>query len=196
LILSNQGIWDALAQGNLLIDPPPEKDQYTTSAVDLRLGSQFLAWDQSKFEQPGVSVHVDLSQHKFHSTAKGYLAPLRTETDGSVIFPPFREQPSHILATTLERVHLKLESLLAARVEGRSSLARLGLTIHLTAPTIHAGFDGHITLEMINFSPFHLRLVPAQTRVCQLILERLESGPVGDIRTEFQGQTSPAGGRA
>jgi deoxycytidine triphosphate deaminase len=125
LILSNQGIWDALAQGNLLIDPPPEKDQYTTSAVDLRLGSQFLAWDQSKFEQPGVSVHVDLSQHKFHATAKGYLAPLRTEPDGSVIFPPFREQPSHILATTLERVHLKLESLLAARVEGRSLAFRL-----------------------------------------------------------------------
>jgi hypothetical protein len=65
-----------------------------------------------------------------------------------------------MLAITRERIHLHRDYKLAARVEGRSSLARIGMIVHLTAPTIHAGFRGPITLEMINFSPFHLRLVP------------------------------------
>ena len=94
---------------------------------------------------------------------------------------------------TRESVHLKPGSKLAARVEGRSSLARLGLVVHLTAPTIHANFNAPITLEMINHGPFYLRLVPGKTRVCQLIFERLETEPAEDIKTEFQHQTSPAG---
>ena len=65
--------------------------------------------------------------------------------------------------------------------------------VHLTAPTIHAGFEGNITLEMVNHSPFHLRLVPDRTRICQLIFERLGELPSGLISTGFQGQTDPAG---
>ena len=68
-----------------------------------------------------------------------------------------------------------------------------GIIVHLTAPPIHAGFDGKITLEMINFSPFYLKLVPNKTRICQLIIERLESDHVGEIKTAFQGQTVPSG---
>ena len=84
-------------------------------------------------------------------------------------------------------------SKLAARVEGRSSLARLGLAVHLTAPTIHAGWDGQIALEMINFGPFTLQFVPNKTRRCQIIFERLQSDPTGGIRITFQGQTKPSG---
>lgn len=97
-------------------------------------------------------------------------------------------------AGSRERVHLKHESKLAARVEGRSSLARLGLMVHLTAPTIHPGFSGRITLEMINHGPFYLRLVPGTTRVCQLIFERLEDAPEGEIATGFQGRDLASGG--
>jgi dCTP deaminase len=98
-----------------------------------------------------------------------------------------------MLAITRERVHLNRNYKLAARVEGRSSLARLGLIVHLTAPTIHAGFNGKITLEMINFGPFYLKMVPNQTPICQLIIEQLESEPTQDIATSFQGQTLPSG---
>jgi dCTP deaminase len=151
--------------------------------------------DQSKFTIPGVTVSLNLAEQRYGATAAGYLKPLSIERDGSFILPPYHESPRPVLAMTRERVHLKPGSRLAARVEGRSSLARIGLMVHLTAPIIHANFNAPITLEMINHGPFLLKLVPGKTRICQLIVERLETEPVGDIRTEFQHQTSPAGKR-
>jgi dCTP deaminase len=67
------------------------------------------------------------------------------------------------------------------------------MIVHLTAPTVHAGWNGHITLEMINFGPFYLKRVPNRTVICQLIVERLESDVAGNISTDFQGQTQPSG---
>jgi dCTP deaminase len=193
MILSNDGIKRALEQGALEIFPDPDVTQYTTSAVDLHLGDEFNVWDAEKLKLPGFKPELDLSTQRFNETAKAFLLPLKKQDDGSVIFPPFREHPWHMLAITRERVHLKRDYKLAARVEGRSSLARLGIIVHLTAPTIHAGFNGRITLEMINFSPFYLKMVPNKTRICQLIVEQLESEPTLEINTAFQGQTSPSG---
>ncbi len=193
MILSNDGIQRALQQGALEISPVPSDTQYTTSAVDLFLGDEFHVWDDKKLKFPGFIPHLDLSEQNFSQTAKAFLVPLNRENDGSVIFPPFREQPWHMLAITRERVHLGRNHKLAARVEGRSSLARIGIVVHLTAPTIHAGFNGKITLEMINFSPFYLKMVPNKTRICQLIVEQLESQPTLEIATTFQGQTLPSG---
>jgi dCTP deaminase len=193
MILSDAGIQEAIKQGQLEISPTPQLDQYTTSAVDLFLADGFHGWDQSKFTIPGVTVSLNLAEQRYGATAAGYLKPLSIERDGSFILPPYHESPRPVLAMTRERVHLKPGSRLAARVEGRSSLARIGLMVHLTAPIIHANFNAPITLEMINHGPFLLKLVPGKTRICQLIVERLETEPVGDIRTEFQHQTSPAG---
>jgi dCTP deaminase len=193
MILSNTGIQQCLAAGEIEIDPRPGADQYTTSAVDLFLGGEFQIWNPDVFQVPGASVVLDLAQQSFLLTAKAYLKSLSPSQDGSVIFPPFREVPAHMLAITRERVDLKKTSRLAARVEGRSSLARLGLLVHLTAPIIHSGFRGVITLEMVNLGPFHLKLVPQKTRICQLVFERLESDPAGEIATAFQGQGKPSG---
>jgi dCTP deaminase len=193
MILSNDGIKKALEKGALEISPEPSELQYTTSAVDLFIGDQFQVWDEEKLKLPGFSAHLDLSLQDFARTSKAYLVPMKKEPDGSVIFPPYRDNPWHMLAITRERIHLHRDYKLAARVEGRSSLARIGMIVHLTAPTIHAGFRGPITLEMINFSPFHLRLVPNKTRVCQLIIELLESQPTLEIATSFQDQTGPSG---
>jgi len=193
MILSDAGIQEAIRQGRLDISPIPQASQYTTSAVDLFLGEGFYGWDESKFSVPGISVTLNLAEQKFGSTAAGYLKPLPLERDGSFLLPPYHQSPRPVLAMTRERVHLKPGSKLAARVEGRSSLARIGLVVHLTAPIIHTNFNAAITLEMINHGPFLLRLVPDKTVICQLIVEQLESEPLGDIRTEFQHQTSPAG---
>jgi len=65
--------------------------------------------------------------------------------------------------------------------------------VHITAPTVHAGWNGRITLEMVNLGPFHLKLVPGKIRICQLIIERLESDPAMNIATDFQDQTKPSG---
>jgi dCTP deaminase len=194
MILSNDGIKKALEQGALEISPTPDETQYTTSAVDLHLSEEFNVWDTAKLNLPGFEPKLDLSIQQFNETKK-LLIPLKKEEDGSVIFPPFNIFPWHMLAITRERVHLHRDYKIAARVEGRSSLARLGVIVHLTAPTIHAGFSGKIALEMINFSPFYLKMVPNKTRICQLIFERLESDPTREINTQFQGQNLPSGER-
>jgi dCTP deaminase len=196
MILSNEGIKRALAAGEIEITPTPASDQYTTSAVDLFLGSQFQGWNERILDVQGARVELDLARQDYQRTARAYLRSLELERDGCFVCPPFRIVPSHVLANTRERIHLKPGSRLAARVEGRSSMARLGLVVHLTAPTIHAGFQGPITLEMINHGPFYLKMVPEKTRICQLIIERLETDPEGAIATQFQDQKDPSGLKA
>jgi deoxycytidine triphosphate deaminase len=110
--------------------------------VDLTLGSQFQGWNSELLKVQGTKIELNLGVQAYQKTAKAFLQPLKTEEDGSFIFPPYSENPMVLLAQTQERVHLKRDSGLAARVEGRSSLARIGLTVHLTAPTIHCGFSG------------------------------------------------------
>jgi dCTP deaminase len=195
MILSDQGIKTALQDGQIQIDPIPRDDQFTTTAVDLILGDQFQTWNHEVLGVPGMRHELDLEKYKYKLTSRAYVRDLELEKDGTFVFPPFRVLPSHVLAKTRERIHLKPNSRLAARVEGRSSLARLGVIVHLTAPTIHAGFNGTITLEMINHGPFYLRMTPGKTRICQLIFERLETEPIGQITTQFQGQQTPSGAR-
>jgi dCTP deaminase len=195
MILSDQGIKTALEQGQIEITPPPSDDFYTTSAVDLTIGDQFQAWNDEILGVRGTRHELDLEEQQYQLTSRAYIRNLPLDRDGKFVFPPFSALPSHILAKTQQKIHLKAGSRLAARVEGRSSLARLGVIVHLTAPTIHAGFNGTITLEMINHGPFWLRMTPGKTRICQLIFERLETEPAGAIATQFQGQTTPSGNK-
>lgn len=173
------------------ITPQPTELRYTSSAVDLTLGSQFQGWDAALLTVQGTKVELDLAVQTYQKTAKAYLTSFKTESDGSFIFPPYSQKPMVLLAQTQETIHLKKNSSLAARVEGRSSLARIGLTVHLTAPTIHCGFQGPITLELINHSFFYLRMVPGSV-ICQLIIERVD-GATGEIKTAFQNQVNPSG---
>ncbi|MFZ0792857.1 MAG: hypothetical protein WAM65_03740 [Candidatus Korobacteraceae bacterium] len=193
MILSNVGIQEAIKKGILEISPEPSDDQYTTSAVDLYLGGGFKCWDWDRLSIAGAKTVLNLAEQSFKATAGAFLLDYPPEKDGSYILPPYAGKVFPVLAMTRERIHLKHESSCAARVEGRSSLARLGLVVHLTAPIIHSGFNAPITLEMVNYGPFHLQLNPGKTRICQLVIEKLESPAFGDIRTEFQNQTSPSG---
>jgi dCTP deaminase len=92
-----------------------------------------------------------------------------------------------ILGWTAERVHLKSIARIAARVEGKSSLARLGLAIHVTAPTIHTGFEGQIQLELINHGPLPIRLRKGMP-ICQLIFEQTLGFPEVGYSGQFSGQ--------
>ena len=195
MILSNEGIKEAIKKGEIEIDPPPTEDQYTTSALDLHVGDDFQCWDESTLRVKGHKHILNLAEHSFKLTADAFLKPADLEKDGSFLFAPYSVHPYHVLAITRETVRLMPNSKIAARVEGRSSLARLGLMVHLTAPTIHTLFPGKITLEMVNHGPFYLQIVPNKTRLCQLIFERLESEPSVEIRTDFAGQTKPSGAK-
>ena len=194
MILSDEGIRSALKTGQITIDPPPSSDRYQTSAIDCLLGDSFKVWDlETLANTTGFKAELDLSQQKFAETVRKFSKDAIRQSDGGVVLPPYRVVPQVMLCQTHEYISLNPESLLAARVEGRSSLARLGVMVHLTAPTIHAGFSGIITLELINHGPFYLRLVPNQTIICQLIFERLETVPEMKISTMFEGQKDPTG---
>ena len=110
-----------------------------------------------------------------------YSQPINISEDGYV----FKSQ-TFLLGWTQEKVQLPHRSRLAARVEGKSSLARLGIGVHVTAPTIHAGFgykkddSGYpgspLQLEMWNVGPLDVKLVEGM-RICQLIFELVDGTP-------------------
>ena len=193
MILSNSEIHRALDEGRLKIDPEPaprfpsEKAEspYQTSSVDLKLGTEISYFDGD------LPVNLDLRQGGFASLfSKVSRRHELTEEQ------PFVLEPGKlVLGRTHERIELPLFSdgrtSLAARVEGRSSYARCGLLVHFTAPTIHAGFVGHITLELCNFGPHKISLFPFST-ICQLILEEVSGAPFRND-SQFHGQSSAGG---
>jgi dCTP deaminase len=194
MILSNVSIHEALDNGWLKIEPPPEprtkidggpKCPYQTSAVDLRLG------DEIAFFKEGIPALIDLRKGDFNAMF-GPLSETRKLTEDQ----PFVLRPQKlVLGKTHEHVTLPLQPQgtpsLAARVEGKSSYARCGLLVHFTAPTIHAEFDGTITLELINLGPLDIALYPKMP-ICQLIIEQVYGVPFSNV-SQFQGQTKPGG---
>ena len=190
MILSDREIQKAIRQRRIIIDPPPTEEQFTTSALDLLLGEEMHALrtpsELATDEPTGVErpLIIDLTRIDMRMLLAKYATPLPREADGSFILPPQK----FVLGITREYVELPRRSKIAARVEGRSTLARLGLVVHLTAPTIHAGFSGQIVLEMYNFGSYPLRLSPGKLAICQLIFERVRRVPKGPVRTRYSGQ--------
>ena len=193
MILSNLSIHDALDRGWLRIDPQPAprrlgegpgKCPYQTSAVDLRLG------DEIAYFKEGIPAQIDLRKGDFNRMF-GPLSETRKLADDQ----PYVLRPSKlVLGRTLERVELPFvegATALAARVEGKSSYARCGLLVHFTAPTVHAGFAGTITLELINLGPLDIALYPNMP-ICQLIVEQVFGVPFRND-SQFQGQSQPGG---
>src|SRR5258708_4137759 len=97
MILSNQGIKRALQDGEIQIDPLPQEDQYTTSALDLFIGSEFLCWGEARFRVPGVKVELSLAEQSFQLTAAAYLRVRPKEQDDTFVFPPYAKESIHIL---------------------------------------------------------------------------------------------------
>lgn len=188
MILSDVDIKKAIKAKKIIITPTPEETQYNTSSLDLRLNGEFKEYNRDLVEKKCVEVIIDYSQLEFIEL-KDYFKDLKKENDGSFIIRP----GAFILAQTLEKITLPIKHRIAARIEGRSSTARLGLVVHLSAPTIHAGFSGKITLEIINHGPCTIKLNPKKDRICQLIFEQILSKPGKANLSQFQGQTSIIG---
>ncbi len=194
MILSNVEIQRAIDEKRLLIDPEPMPRQptgaaneacpYQTSSVDLRLG------DQISYFKEGLPLDINLSRGGF-ARLFGPMSESQTIVDGQ----PFVLRPNRlVLGRTLEKVTLPIIAngqSLAARVEGKSSYARCGLLVHFTAPTIHSGFSGTVTLELINLGPCNIALYPG-TPICQLILETVSGVPFRND-SQFQNQARPGG---
>lgn len=186
MILSNADIQAAMRDGRLLIDPAPPLSHYSTSSVDLRIGHQFWRW---KRQSSGVSLTINCSLASVPDLVR-YSEEVTPDDDGLVTVP----REGFPLGRTLERIELPPEGLLAARVEGRGSPARLGLGVHITAPTIHSGFAGPIVLDFKNHGPHTFQLEAGKTCVCQLIIETISSAPTVELDTVFQNQNGAFGG--
>lgn len=180
MILTDREIKMAIERRSIIIDPSPDESAFASTSVDLTLDPAL-----SEFKSSAIERVVDPSLDTFdHEAALGEL------TERFSINPKdgYPLQPKRlVLAWTAEYIDLRNDVWLAARVEGKSSLARLGLGIHITAPTIHAGFDGRIRLEVINHRAVPIRL-RAGMRICRLVFEQTLGTPDKGYRGRFSGQ--------
>ena len=146
-----------------------------------------MRWKDPVAGYDGV-IDPSADGYSYAVLGKEMLESFPTEIDGSIKLKPRQ----FALGITRERIELPESSRIAARVEGRSSLARIGLGVHVTAPTIHAGFRGTITLEMTNHGPHPIRLRPGMA-ICQLIFEQVFGTPIATMTGAFQDQMTVFG---
>lgn len=180
MILTDREIRISLETKAIEVDPFPSEKAFSSTSLDLTLGRELKV-----FLPPpsGLRIVVD-------PAAPGYSFNRLVDqlTDTVVIDAGFDLEPNRlVLGWTAERVDMKSPARLAARVEGKSSLARLGLVVHMTAPIIHAGFSGKIQLEIVNFGPLPIRLTPLMP-VCQLVFEATMGVPTAGYSGQFAGQ--------
>ena len=156
-ILSDKTIKEYLEEGKIVIDSLKDEQQIQPSSVDMRLGDEFKVFKVIRKPYIDPKDEEDIAEYMESSTVP--------EGEAFIIHPN-----EFALATTQE--YVKVPDDLVARVEGRSSMGRLGVTMHVTAGYVDPGFEGRITLEISNIGAIPVALYPGQ-RVCQLVFETM-----------------------
>ena len=182
MLLSDRDIRAERASGRIGLDPL-DLSMVQPSSVDVRLDRWFRLFDNHKY------AHIDPAEEQAELTRLVEVAPDE----------PFILHPGEfVLGSTYELVTLPDD--LAARLEGKSSLGRLGLMTHSTAGFIDPGFSGHVTLELANVATLPVKLWPGM-KIGQLCFFRTSSpvenaygsGPYGN---RYQGQRGPTASRS
>jgi len=184
VVLSDRSIREEISQGRLVIDPL-EDGSIQPSSVDLRLAPVFRVFRVGILPRP----YLDVGQ-----PMEGFTELVEVAED-----EPFVIQPGEfVLAATLETITLPDD--IVARVDGKSSLGRLGLLIHATAGFVDPGWTGRLTLELSNVAKMPIAVRPGM-RICQISFlrlttaaERLYGSP--ELGSKYQGQTGPTASRA
>ena len=160
MLLSDRDLKKALKIGKIKIKPFPDfSSQLGSCSIDLRLGNTFRVFEYSRHAfidpfQKGTSDEVT-REIKIKNTERFII-----------------QTGDFVLATTIEEVEVPDD--LTGRLEGRSSIGRLGIVIHSTAANIECGFRGHITLELANMGKLPVALYPGM-RICSISFEELSS---------------------
>ena len=183
MLLSDRDLSKEIEAGRLVLDPY-DPALLQPSSIDVRLDRYFRVFDNSKY------THIDPSVRQDELTS---LVEKDNDDEPFVLHPG-----EFVLGSTFERVSLPDD--LAGRLEGKSSLGRLGLLTHSTAGFIDPGFTGHITLELSNVANLPITLWPGM-KIGQLCLFRLSSAaehPYGSAEagSRYQGQRGPTPSRA
>lgn len=180
MILSDREIKLALQRDHIRITPLPPDSAISSTSVDLTLGDEISFWNAPKAGVQPMAVYPHRAEFDAIQLLREHGTTLVLPASGFLLNPS-----AFLLGWTAEQICLPYTSRLAARVEGRSSLARLGVGVHVTAPTIHAGFGftdtpgypgTRIRLEIWNCGPLAVCL-HKQMKVCQLILEEVHGTP-------------------
>jgi len=182
VLLSDRDIKAEISAGRVQMDPYDEA-MIQPSSIDVRLDRWFRVFENHKYP------HIDPSIEQEDLTRL-----LETEGDEPFILHP----GEFVLGSTYEVVSLPDD--VAGRLEGKSSLGRLGLLTHSTAGFIDPGFSGHVTLELSNVATLPITLYPGM-KIGQLCLFRLSSPaehPYGSKKygSRYQGQRGPTPSRS
>jgi dCTP deaminase len=181
VVLSDRTIREEIESGRIVIDPF-EASNVQPSSVDVRVDRQFRVFHNARY--PYIDVRQPMDD----------LTEL-VEISGD---EPFILHPGEfVLGQTLERVTLPDD--LVARLEGKSSLGRLGLLIHSTAGFVDSGFSGNLTLELSNVANLPITIYHGMP-IGQISFMRMD-GPVdrpygsGEAGSKYQGQAEPTPSR-
>ncbi len=177
MLLSDRDILAELDQQRIKVDPFDES-MIQPSSIDIRLDRYFRVFENHKY--PHIDPAADQSDLTRMVEPEG--------NDAFILHPG-----EFVLGSTYEVVTLPDD--LAARVEGKSSLGRLGLLTHATAGFVDPGFSGHVTLELANVATLPIKLYPGM-KIGQLCFFRLTTPslhPYGSAKygSRYQGQRGP-----
>ena len=169
MILSQINLRAAVEAGDIEFTPALEERQWGEASVDLRLGYSFTKLERS----PALIVSVSdglgpLGRSGFFTTKVLKSKDEFGDPESFILHPG-----NFILAMTYESIRVPKNMI--ALIEGRSTYARVGLSMHQTAPWIQPGWSGQIILEMMNNGPLDIKLTPLIDRPCQLTFFELKT---------------------
>jgi len=175
MILSDRDIKKKIRAGRLVIEPFDD-DCVQPSSYDLKLESRVRVFDNHKAGEIDVKKRQDVSRR------------VEINGDGFVLHPG-----EFILGSTVES--FKIPADLAGKLEGKSSLARLGLVIHATAGYVDPGFEGQLTFEISNISRLPIRLYGGMkvAQICFVMMSSPAQVPYGSkkLGSKYFGQKGP-----
>ena len=179
MILSDRSIREEVAAGRIVVDP----------------------FDDACVQPSSIDLHVDRQFRVFQNNRHPFIDVMKEQPDLTELVEvkggePFILHPGEfVLGSTLERVALPDD--LVARLEGKSSLGRLGLLIHSTAGYVDPGWDGYLTLELSNVANLPITIYPGM-KIGQISFFRLTTPadtPYGSAGSKYQGQDEPTASR-
>ena len=179
MVLSDVDIRRYLESGKIRISPELPPEQYGSCSVDFRLGNEFSVFEHSRH------AFIDVREK---GNIQDLMRSIRVEND-----QPFVLQPREFALAITEET-LELDDDVLGRLEGRSSLGRIGVIVHGTAGLFDPGWRGKATLELSNLGIMPVALYPGM-RICSFTFEQLTT-PVSvpyykKVGNKYAGQTQP-----
>ena len=208
MYLSNRDLLHAIKCKTLIVEPPPSPDDVSETSIDLHLDhpDEAKIWNLDAFNENRAidgAHHNELRIGKFDYrkfSGKFLISPPPETTAGSKVFRRGNDivvkNGGFLLWQTKERVGTPEEGAgLICFIDGKSTRARTGLLVHLTAPTIHAAWSGKVTLEIANLGPFDFVLCENDV-IAQITVAGISSIPDKSMKAAtaiFPGQAHVSG---